>query len=343
MMRRINVTDALFFNLLANGETRPLSVRRIGLRGTQNINKNKEQVEVNIVQVTDTAKTDHDAEGLLVRCAISFMPLGEGLRSCTLSKNDKKELLSQFRESYFSFIYRAGNEKAISKGLQEVANRYARNIANGRWLWRNRQFAQTIEITVKCGAEVFTFNALDISTREFKGYSKAEKTLGLMIANQLVGISHDSIEIEARLSFGSGMSRSVEVYPSQNYLGNERPKGFSRSLYAVGTSDLKTMSDLLEFDASRLVGQAALRDTKVANALRSFDTWYEEFENLGQPIPVEPTGANIDAQRTLRNKDNSSFAYARRLNKIDVNSDEGMFMIAALIRGGVYSQGDEKS
>ena len=34
-------------------------------------------------------------------------------------------------------------------GIDEIACRIARNIANGRWLWRNRLIASAIEIVVE--------------------------------------------------------------------------------------------------------------------------------------------------------------------------------------------------
>ena len=39
--RCLMVTDALFFNVFADGSTSPLAVVRHGIRGTQNINKSK--------------------------------------------------------------------------------------------------------------------------------------------------------------------------------------------------------------------------------------------------------------------------------------------------------------
>lgn len=344
LTRRINVTDALFYNLLPDGSSSPIQVKRGGLRGTQNINKGSsaDQVEVNNIQVTDFAKTAPDAVAVLVRMGVSFQPLKSGLNSCALSKGDDKDLLVNFRDSYFSFINRAGSNGTCSKGLQEVANRIARNIASGNWLWRNRQFAQAVEITATSGNEKLVFDALKVPARTFGNYSESEVALGNIIASQLMGESVGAIQVQARITFGEGMSHSVEVFPSQNYLGGDKPKGFARSLYAVGESDLVGKHDIMELESTRLVGQAALRDTKVANALRSFDTWYDDYDTNRMAIAIEPTGANLDAQRAFRIGDTSSFAYARKLNVIDVDSPEGMFMIAALIRGGVYSEGGDK-
>lgn len=344
LTRRINVTDALFFNEMKDGSITPIKVMRGGLRGTQNVNKgsSSDPVEVNNIQVTDFAKTDPNAAAVLVRMGITFQSLKEGLNSCALSKGDDKDLLMDFKASYAGFLDRAIENGTGSSGLLEVCTRLARNAANGRWLWRNRQFAQSVLITVNCGSQAFSFDALSISLRDFDNYSDDEIALGKVIAAQLMGNSLGSLQVEARVSFGDGMSQSVEVFPSQNYLGGDKPKGFARSLYAVGESNLVSKPDIMELESTRLVGHAALRDTKVANALRTFDTWYEDFVDFRQPIAIEPTGASLDAQRAFRVGNTSSFAFARKMNELDVNSAEGMFLIAALIRGGVYSEGGDK-
>lgn len=342
--RRINVTDCLFFSAMPGGALKPLQVTRSGLRGTQNINKKAtaDRQEVSNIQLTDSAKTDVEATALVVKMGVSFYPLINGLNSCALSKADDESLLGAFKASFASFLDRSANTTQISAGLIEVANRYARNIANGRWLWRNRQYAQTVRVDVTCSDHaVLSFDALKTPMNRFENYTANELKLGAYIVSCLSGQADHKLQVSAVLDFGNGMNGSMEVYPSQNYLGGDKPKGFARSLYAVGESFLSPQSDLMALQSCRVVGQAALRDTKVANALRTMDTWYPDYESNGLPISVEPCGANLDAQRMFRAKD-SSFAYMRQLNLIDVDSNEGMFMIASLIRGGVYSEGGDK-
>lgn len=342
--RRINVTDCLFFSGMPDGTLKPLQVVRSGLRGTQNINKksSNDRQEVSNIQLTDSAKTDVDAQCLVVKMGVSFYALSNGLNSCALSKTDDESLLVSFKSSFNGFLQRSASSAHISVGLQEVANRYARNIANGRWLWRNRQYAQTVRVTVSCGEDELSFNALGIPTRSFEAYSPEELRLGAYIARCLAGQEEHTLQVKAVVDFGNGMNGSMEVYPSQNYLGGDKPKGFARSLYAVGESFLAPQHDLLTLQASRIVGQAALRDRKVANALRTMDTWYKEFPTHGLPISVEPCGANLDAQKSFRGGKDSAFAYMRQLNLIEPDSEQGMFVIASLIRGGVYSEGGDK-
>jgi CRISPR-associated protein Csy3 len=127
----------------------------------------------------------------------------------------------------------------------------------------------------------------------------------------------------------------VEVYPSQVYDGVPREsksiKDPSRVLYMHKHADAdRSIGEL---------GQAAIRDAKINNALRTFDTWYPDFEEVGQPMPIEPEGASIDMQVFFRKqgKDGkSAFNLIRNIETLDPMSDDGLFMAAALIRAGVY-------
>jgi CRISPR-associated protein Csy3 len=134
-----------------------------------------------------------------------------------------------------------------------------------------------------------------------------------------------------------GFKGSFEVYPSQNYL-EDRPRGFARSLYCLGTAQPKGESGV------RVMGQAAIRDQKVANALRTFDTWYPTFSEVKRPIAIEPNGANLEAQTFYRpvSSSASAFRLMGRLNEIEAGSNDELFMLACIIRGGVYSGGKSK-
>lgn len=340
LTRRINVTDALFYSEMPDGSEKPILVRRLGLRGTQNVNGDKKEGrEVSNVQLTDTAKSDADAVGVIIKTGIRFIALRDGLHSCALAKSDDRDLLVNFKESLSGFLDRAISEKSA---LLEIGCRYARNMANGRWLWRNRQFAQKVTVDVKVDGLLFTFDSLDIPLNEFDDYNASEMHIGKMIAYSLAGKNDLSFELIAKLDFGTSMNGSIEVYPSQNYL-TDKPKGFARSLYAVGESQLRSRPDMIEFEAMRIVGHAAIRDTKAANALRTIDTWYPDYDSYKMPIAVEPCGANLGTQVMHRiGKKDSSFAYFKKLNIIEPASDEGLFVIASMIRGGVYSEGGEK-
>lgn len=328
--RGLVISDAEFFNDI-NGEyeAHPVHVVRHGIRGTQNVNSSgKEQREVSNIQQTDSAKLDANADSMVARYSIRFLDLANVLFACAPGKKDSEEEITALRESIRQFIERAKN----STGVDEIACRFARNMANGRWLWRNRLIADAIKVTINYGAESQDFNALNIALNEFGDYSDAERNVASIIADGLRGKTTAALTVIANVDFG--FKGAIEVFPSQNYIEN-KPDGFARSLYRLGQPQQRDSKE-----GVRIMGRAAIRDQKVSNALRTIDTWYPDFAEHGRPIPIEPNGASLDAQRFFRdNKSKASgFDLVRRLNQVDPTSDDGMFVTACLIRGGVYSE-----
>lgn len=364
--RAIAMSDARLYSDIG-GALKPLPVIRHGIRGTQNINKPGANTEISNIQMTDSARLDADADAMVAKFSIKFLDLQGALVSIGLGAAEKKDgdkkaksrknkradagepveaaeasiavpgkskeelaaFIRQFRDSLTTFI----EQEKDGSALIEVANRYARNLLNGRWLWRNRTMAQAIELSVRRDDEALAcVEALSIPMQHFRDYVEAERAVGEVIASGLRGDARTTLHVSARVDFG--FSGGVEVYPSQNYL-QDKPTGFARSLYYLGDSACA----LEGFGGLRQLGQAALRDQKVCNALRTIDTWYAPNADIPvKPIPVEPQGANLEAQAFFRTHgDNTAFDYIKRLATLDEN--EKMFMLACLVRGGVYSGG----
>lgn len=330
------ISDAEMFSLVAGSEI-PVAVVRHGIRGTQNVAKKKvasdAPPEISNPQITETAKLDPRAEALVVRFHVALLDLASALDACVGADRNNAKML---RASFDDFVSRAKD----SEGLLEIARRYARNIANGRWLWRNRSIAAaiTIKITNRRGEELATFDAKQIPLNHFRDYLPGEHVIAEELARQLRGKSEDGLIVEAVVT--PRVLGNVEVFPSQNYI-ERKPKGFARPLYKLGHPDRVKTEDPSEFTDTRITGHAALRDQKLFNAIRTIDTWYPEFQNTGFPIPVEPKGANLEQQEFYRDGKASSFELFKRLTLIDPNSEEGMFCIAALDRGGVYGESDK--
>ena len=336
--RSMIVSAGAFFNEIAGQqETPPVYVVRHGLRGTQNVSeagdsaKGTKDRDVSNIQQTETALLDPRADALLVKFGLRMIDLDSALFACASGERDLAKLV---RESVLDFVARA----KASEGLKEVSRRIARNVANGSFLWRNRVVAKTVAVTTEVPGQTLVFNALGIPLSSFGDYSVDEIRLAEVIAAGLRGDRDAAIEITARVDFG--VKGAVEVFPSQAYLEN-KPKGFARPLYKLTTE--VPQSSTPGSDHQIVMGQAALRDQKISNRLRTFDTWYDAFEVVGKPLPVEPNGASIDLMSFFRTGKATAFNMFSRLNQIDPNSPEGMFCIGSMIRGGVYSGGSEKA
>ena len=342
--RAIVVTDAPFESLDKDGNLKPVNVIRHGTMGTQNVNEKEKtgatsakegERDVRNLQEIESAKTGADMAKVVICFQIKAIALADTLHSCANTNSALKTESAQLREMIAYFVALAVDPK--SAGLDEVCRRTARNILNGRWLWRNRLMASTVQIEATIGEMSWSADALGISTSHFNDYNDAENGVASVLAAQLRGESKTAIQVKATLDLG--VTGAVEVYGSQNYEPDTKKggkDGLSRSLYKLANVAEH------EVDGVRVVGQAAFRDAKIWNALRTIDTWYSDYPVLGSPMPIEPLGASLTAMRFLRDKKDSAFTLFKRLHLIDPASDEGMFCIAIMMRGGVLGE-EEKT
>lgn len=328
--RTYTLSDATFYNIFEGKDRTPVDVIRHGVRATNNSKPKKDgdgvvsENDVRNLQTVDTAKLDPQAKAYQVEYQIAFFDLATTLSSVAGENSD------DLKASLDAFIERAKN----GEGISEVSRRYARNILNGRWLWRNRLTARNIDIEVsQDGERVATASALDLPLSDFNGYHAAELRLGEKIQDALKGDCEDGFVVRATVT-GKAQG-AVEVFPSQNYQDGDNKNAPSRSLYVLNKSRRVNTSEGPAF-----IGHAAIRDQKVANAIRTIDTWYPSEEASPRPIAIEQYGANLDAQRFYRNKGKSdAYHLMGQLNVLGENTPEAMFMIACLVRGAVYAGG----
>lgn len=211
-------------------------------------------------------------------------------------------------------------------GFNELARRYSANLANGRFLWRNRIGAEQVEVTV---AQIengqpknsWTFDALAHSLIELKAASTETQPLSelaTLIADGLAGSTHVLLQVTAFVCIGAGQ----EVFPSQELILDRGRGDKSKTLYDVD-------------------GVAAIHSQKIGNALRTIDTWYAEAADNG-PIAVEPYGSVTTQGKAYRQpKDKTDFYNLLDSWIIKDKAPEPQqqhFVIATLIRGGVFGE-----
>ncbi len=335
------VSDGVMFSLIkhANGdfERRPIRVIRHGIRGVLPKKDNRQGVAN--PQRTESAKTSPDAIGLEVSFAFRTIAAKDLIFAC--SDVAYRQALDGFIDRFF--------RRGVSE-FDEVCLRYARNILNGRWLWRNRVFGQP-EVIATCGTE--TYKSTGTQLANFDNYTEDEKRLASnVIATGLLGSSTQAVEVTGRVLFG--FTGEVEVFPSQNMVTN-KPDGFARSLYKVNMITRKELlaimetarkngEDAGEFSADMIdMGIAALRDQKIGNAIRTIDTWYPGFG--GTPISIEPNGANLEANVLFRDVRGQGakdlLGLVDELKPGTAFDPRAAYLIALLVRGGVFSAENE--
>lgn len=328
--RKLDPSDAIFRagqwdNRAAAASWPTVAIREKSVRGTiSNRLKAKDQdpakldaaIENPNLQTVDVAMLPADADTLQVQFTLRVLP-GAGTPSACNNADYQTKLL-QTVQAYVQ-----------QHGFTELANRYAANLANGRFLWRNRQGAEAVQVEVALlqngkAEKSWSFDALAHSLRELTAINNEVQELGTVIAEGLTGkidpttnrVVNVLLKITAFVRVGAGQ----EVFPSQELILDKGASKKSKTLYHVDKV-------------------AAMHSQKIGNAIRCIDTWHEGAEELG-PIAVEPYGSVTTQGKAYRQPKQKMDFYTLLDNwllKDQVPAVEQQhFVMAVLIRGGVF-------
>ncbi|HQC95842.1 MAG TPA: type I-F CRISPR-associated protein Csy3 [Aquabacterium sp.] len=325
--RKLDPSDALFFagnwgDRDASSSWRPVRVREKSVRGTiSNRLKTKDQdpakldalIENPNLQTVDVAALPADADTLKVQFTLRVLA-GVGEPAACNEAAYRAKLISTVR----GYVQQ--------QGLGELARRYAANLANGRFLWRNRVGAEQAEVQVAhlrdgAVAKQWTFQALDHRLHEVAAASSAElASLSALVEAGLSGGSHVLLQVTAFVRIGAGQ----EVFPSQELILDRSRTTKSKTLYSVGEKDHEI---------------AAIHSQKIGNALRTIDTWYPGANENG-PIAVEPYGSVTTQGKAYRQPKEKQDFYnlldAWVLKDKAPPLEQQHFVVATVIRGGVF-------
>ncbi len=223
---------------------------------------------------------------------------------------------------YLQRVKEVVSEYLNENGIEELAKRYATNLVNARWLWRNRVGSETVKVTLSCklnGEEqkVSFSNTRNMSLRDFNLQDEKLSNVASWIETGLKGEAFVLINIEADAYLGKGQ----EVYPSQELVldtGNKK----SKILYRLAQS----------------TNQAGMHSQKVGNAIRCIDTWYSD--EVTNPIAVEPYGAVTTLGTAFRQPKQKMDFYSLFDNWVLKGEKPALeqqhYVMAVLIRGGVF-------
>ena len=320
--RKLDPSDAVFHAGLWADQAdakawAPVTVREKSVRGTisnrlptkdQDPAKLNAKIENPNLQTVDVATLPSDADTLRVRFTLRVLA-GAGTPSACNSAPYQAKLLSTVK-GYVD-----------ANGFTELAQRYAANLANGRFLWRNRVGAESVQVIVEQlkdgqAQKSWSFNALALHLRALAAINSDVESLGQTIADGLTGKEHVLLQVTAFVRVGAGQ----EVFPSQELILDKGSSKKSKTLYAVG-------------------GVAGMHSQKIGNAIRSIDTWYEGAEEQG-PIAVEPYGSVTTQGKAYRQPKQKMDFYTLLdswLLKDQVPPlEQQHFVMAVLVRGGVF-------
>ena len=320
--RNLDISDAVFSQYnseSANPQPAVVAVRTKSVRGTiSNRLKNAAtldtakldaEIQKPNLQTVDVAMLDSANNMLQVNFTCKVIPFDGTPSVCNnLAYQDKmKAVVTDYLQEH---------------GVAELAHRYASNILNGRWLWRNRVGSECIAITVSCqiNGETQTVkvdDARNLSLQNFDNRQEQLQTVAEWIASGLRGDAFIMMQVEARAHVGYGQ----EVYPSQE-LVLDTGKTKSKELYVVNET----------------TRQAGMHSQKISNAIRTIDTWYDADVNM--PIAIEPYGAVTTLGTAFRQTSKKMDFYSLFDNWVLKDqkpaTEQQHYVMAVLVRGGVF-------
>jgi CRISPR-associated protein Csy3 len=316
--RKLDVSDGFFWQTdSANSADNPspVLIREKSVRGTisnrlktaiaSDPSKLDAETQKANLQTVDVAALDDDKDTLIVRWSCKVLPFTGTPNIC-----NNKEYQARLIETVGGYLQ--------EHGVKDLAQRYAINIINARWLWRNRLGSETISINVTCntGGTSEEFNVADsraLGLNDFTTKSEQVESLAALMEAGLLGNQFVILNIEARAKVGYGQ----EVYPSQELIldtGNSK----SKVLYKIND-------------------KAGMHSQKISNAIRTIDTWYEDADF---PIAVEPYGSVTTLGTAFRQSKQKQDFYNLFDNWIlkgeTPATEQQHYVIAVLIRGGVF-------
>jgi len=326
--RKLDPSDALFFAGTWDARNTsehwmPVTIREKSVRGTiSNRLKTKDQdpakldaaIENPNLQTVDVAALPPDTDTLKVQCTLRVLA-GTGSPSACNNLDYRKKLIATV-DGYVQ-----------KHGFTELARRYAANLANGRFLWRNRIGAEQISIHVSqlkdgTSAKQWIFDAQAYSLHDLAATARSQELseLATLIADGLSGNTHVLLQITAFILVGAGQ----EVFPSQELILDRGRGDKSKTLYHVNHV-------------------AAIHSQKIGNALRTIDTWYNGADENG-PIAIEPYGSvTVQGKAWRQPKEKQDFynLFDGWIIKDNVPSlEQQHYVMATLIRGGVFGKAD---
>lgn len=262
----------------------------------------QKQIEEPNLAWGDDAALPADVDTLKV--SFSLRVLGSVYMPSACNKKDYQDKFSEIINNYIDEI-----------GFEELAKRYAYNIVNGRFLWRNRVGAR--EVMIHVNHESFknplAFDAYEYPLKETTTSDEKIAPLVQLIENGLKGEESIFVEIEAYVKLGN----LQRVWPSQEMVLAKGDK--SRHLFALD-------------------GKAAIHCEKIGNAIRTIDDW-----QTGSEIPIAVEAYGQVTQRGVAHrstKNDFKTLIGKWINGNEIAEEEKHFVVAMLIRGGVFSEGE---
>ena len=336
--RSVQITEGLFFATSSSNERikTPIEVLEKGVRGQSSEDKAKNPGKSN-PQSVEYAVIPQGHDGVELSCSVRFMPFS--LRPHACGNAMVGETYARLAQAY---------KKA--QGYRVLAELFAWNIANARFAWRNRFQTDAMSVTASFEGREIIFDPFMVSLEKPESPDAMETAMVSGNADDLKqfieGITY-GLWNEDRKAFTVGirwnavMQPGQEIFPSQEYMREAKEvKDLSRVYAKLPTPDG--------------VRQASMHSQKIGAAMRHIDIWHGSEEHVAA-IAVNPYGGVQETGKVLRDTVSKKSFYDLRKNagkllenvegarSPDDISGDVHFVMANLVRGGVFGSSDKKA
>jgi len=339
--RSIQVTEGLFFATRndAGDLKTPVEVHEKGVRGQSSEDKAKNPGNSN-PQSVEYAVLPQGHDGLELSFSIRFMPLS--LRPHACGSTQVGDTHARFASAYRS----AG-------GYPILARLYVWNLANGRFAWRNRFQSDDMTVAIEFDGRHITFNPMKLSLETPSTESDlaaalvggSPDDLVQLVSGIATGLSNNNKKaFSIRVRWNAVMEPGQEIFPSQEYIRDEKKDKQLSRVYAK----------LVAYNRDRRIFQASMHSQKIGAAIRHIDIWHGSETHRGA-IAVNPYGGVQETSEVLRLPKTKMSFYDIRAKATELLDDiesvekaicispSAHFMMANLVRGGVFGSSSKKA
>lgn len=320
-----NIEDAT-----VKSKRKPVKVTSVGLVST--ISNYSEDIEK---ALANNGKNLQKTQMALIPESCNYCVMEFSINVSNNFKNPQNCNDINFRKEVNSFV-----KSYIESGkVKELAKLYLTNILTARYLFRNLSTSEKVRVIIQDNNNVFTFDSYS-KVHTLAQFKKSEELEAIeYLTNELTdALSGTAEDIEGfkiqkivnwKITAVFEAAPNSEVYPSQEYIEDNKEGKIISSLRIESNED----------------NQAVYHSQKIGNAIRTIDIWYPEYdaEERQYPLPVEPYGIDRTDESVQRKEENfyKYLAKVDEYNKKAPEDDVSNFIIACLVRGGVYSGGKE--
>ena len=341
--RSVQITEGLFFATSSKSDARtPIEVLEKGVRGQSSEYKTDNPGKSN-PQSVEYAVIPQDHDGVELSFSIRFMPLSLQPHAC--GDSDVGDAYMRLAEGYRKV-----------DGYNVLAELYAWNIINGRFAWRNRFQSDAMTVTVKFDGLEIVFDPFKVSLEKpgTRAVLKAAivnsnaDVLDTFIGKIAHGLSNADKEASTvNIRWNADMLPGQEIFPSQEYVREAKKEPKKENQLS------RVYAKLPKMVGDKTIGQASMHSQKIGAALRHIDIWHDN-DSHHAAIAVNPYGGVQETGQVLRDKSSKKDFYAlhrnamsllenvERASTVQDISDEVHFVMANLVRGGVFGSKNTK-